>query len=406
MKTTAAMLMRDQKGGAFILTLVLLLVGALIVPSLLGFMFGGSVQAEVYERRGAELYAADAGVEDALWRIQRGKVTFCPAAPPRSYPMEDLINGKEVSFEIYSGYDAKGVSYYRIISTATGDGSGTVIEAYATSVYGNYTDITNNVLTSRQGIGYPPSYGLVYPDGHGPVEDYDGFWPTPDDDGNNPLAAWYWEDVKDGQEHSGDLPVNWEDVEDGLKHSGDLTIDLDGSDLQLPGSLYVDGTLTITDKKKNTNSRLTLGGTIYTTGDIRINNADITVDLNGHAIFTESDTVKPDGYAFYVSTTAPEGNPVYVQGPGVIAAIGDIYFEPNMDSDQGSPVFIISVEGKTHLKPNGDFYGAIAGGAEIELQSGASVTYPEDGFPEDLNWPGFASKKVRYVLYSWTVSTF
>lgn len=69
------------------------------------------------------------------------------------------------------------------------------------------------------------------------------------------------------------------------------------------------------------------------------------------------------------------------------------------------PIFIISVESEIALKPNGDFYRAVAGSIEVELAPSSSVTYPEDGFPDDVNWPGFVRGKSCYAIHSWKVSS-
>ena len=55
-----------------ILVLVLLVVGGLILAPLLGLMSTGLVAGQVYEKKTAELYAADAGIEDGLWKIKHG----------------------------------------------------------------------------------------------------------------------------------------------------------------------------------------------------------------------------------------------------------------------------------------------------------------------------------------------
>jgi len=76
MKISMKRLIRDEKGAAVILALILLLIGGLISAALLGHMGSGILAGEVHERRTAELYAADAGVEDAIWRIQSNNLTF------------------------------------------------------------------------------------------------------------------------------------------------------------------------------------------------------------------------------------------------------------------------------------------------------------------------------------------
>ncbi|MCJ7670074.1 MAG: hypothetical protein MUO61_06120, partial [Dehalococcoidia bacterium] len=123
-------LIRDEKGQAMVLALVLLLVGGLIVASLLSYMGTGLLTGRVYERRTAELYAADAGVEDAVWKIQHGDVSLCPGDPTHSYNISD-VNNKSVEVTITSVYGVGNVTLtYHVESTATGNSSGTRIDAY------------------------------------------------------------------------------------------------------------------------------------------------------------------------------------------------------------------------------------------------------------------------------------
>jgi hypothetical protein len=69
-KIAVKRLMRDEKGQALVLTLLLLLIGSLIVTPVLGLMGTGVKSGRVYEQKDNEIYAADAGVEDAMWRIR------------------------------------------------------------------------------------------------------------------------------------------------------------------------------------------------------------------------------------------------------------------------------------------------------------------------------------------------
>jgi Tfp pilus assembly protein PilX len=59
-----------EKGQALILVLVLLTLVCLIIPPLLGFMGTGSKSGAVYQEKTSELYAADAGIQDATWLIK------------------------------------------------------------------------------------------------------------------------------------------------------------------------------------------------------------------------------------------------------------------------------------------------------------------------------------------------
>jgi hypothetical protein len=70
MKTVVKGVIRNEKGYVLIAVLVLLVVGGLILAPLLGLMSTGLLAGKVYEKKMQEYYAADAGVEDALWKIQ------------------------------------------------------------------------------------------------------------------------------------------------------------------------------------------------------------------------------------------------------------------------------------------------------------------------------------------------
>ena len=226
------------------------------------------------------------------------------------------------------------------------------------SVHGNYSGITNHVITSQGEITLQPGANVTPSEGeHAPVEYYDGPWPPPEE-----LAVWYWEDIENETPYPSD------------------TIDLNGVGQEL-GPLYRNGTLEITNSS-NTSATLTLTGTFYITGDIEIGTTgkDMTLDLNGHTIFVESSSADPLKALWM-------GGKCTIIGPGAIVAIGDIYFELNIEAGMTDPIFIMSVEGTNTLQPGGDFYGAVAGSVEVALQPGTSLNYPEAGFGV-INFPG------------------
>jgi hypothetical protein len=74
MKITAKRPIRDEKGQALILTLIFLLIGMLILTPAVNFMGTGITSGRVYEQKIDEIYAADAGVEDALWHIRYDQI--------------------------------------------------------------------------------------------------------------------------------------------------------------------------------------------------------------------------------------------------------------------------------------------------------------------------------------------
>ena len=367
-------LIRGEKGYILIAALLVLVVVGLISGPVLSYMVSGLRAGHVFETGAAELYAADAGVEDAVWKIQNQVdiPTGCGGDLSRSYNISG-VNGKKVDFTITRANNVTQI--YHVVSTATGDGSGTEIDAYVigTSVYGDFSGITNNVITSQGKITLQPGAEVYPPEGeeHGPEDYYGGDWPTAEE-----ICAWYFEDVAD------------------LTPYPSGTIDLAGVNKNL-GPIYRAGTLDIKNTS-NTPATLTLDGTIYITGDTLIGTTgkDFTLDLNGHTIFVASNTVK---YALNI------GGKCQIVGPGVIIAVGGVYFQPKVPVGMTDPIFIMSVEATTFIQPNGDFYGSVAGSVEVQLQPGSSLNYPEEGFGV-LNFPGCTEGRFVYSIASWEVS--
>lgn len=87
-------LSKGESGQAFILVLILLLIGGLMLPPLLNLVGTGLKASQVYEQKTNELYAADAGVEYALWKIKNDTPSF-----PYSYQITG-INGLSVDIDI------------------------------------------------------------------------------------------------------------------------------------------------------------------------------------------------------------------------------------------------------------------------------------------------------------------
>jgi len=387
MKIAVNRLIKDEKGAALVMALILLLIGGLISAPLLSYMGTGLLAGEVYEARTAELYAVDAGIEDAVWKIQNkdGYLPCSPGSPPRNYTITD-INGKNVDITITSVALYQGVTNltgtYRVESTTTGNGSGTQIEAYieGVNIYGDYGDILGQVLTSQEEINLKPGTNVTPSEGEqGPLEYYSNPWPTADE-----LIDFYLDDV-----------------EDGTHYYSDTVIDIAGIDTEL-GPLYVEGELTIKNSS-NTPATLTLTGTIYSTEETSIcygtsGNKPMTLDLNDQTIFVASNSTGSGQEALKI------GDKCTLVGSGSVIAVGDIYFKPNTEAGVTDPVFVFSVEGTTSVQPQGDFYGSIAGSVEIELQPGTSVNYPESGgWDDDLNFL-IGVKKLVYSIDSWEIS--
>jgi len=120
MKRKLKELGRDEKGQALILVVILMLLGSVIIASLLGFMSTGLLAGQVFEKKMNGLYAADAGVEDALWKILNDP----PASYPYSYSLSDVndmsvnitIDAVETFYTLDVGWGGKHNYYFELES--------------------------------------------------------------------------------------------------------------------------------------------------------------------------------------------------------------------------------------------------------------------------------------------------
>ena len=361
MKTIVKRLIRDEKGAAMVLALVLLLIGGLIATPLLAHMGTGIIAGEVYEKRTAELYAADAGVEDAIWRIQSNNLTFDEDNPAHLGPL--TVNGRSVQVEIYrEDLDptcGEELTYQILSTAATFDGgntaaivSATTVEAYLSVSYLDFSASLDYAIMSNSTIDIQPNNyidGDVWlPDASDPYLDgeeaisgtiYDSStvdltWPDAED-----LSRYYWAQVDD-LEPSTDDQI---DIPGGTSENDPFIIERlssapEGEQLTVKGDGWIK-----------------LGGTIYVKGDLVLSaNPEINLNLNGQTIFAEGGIDIPPG--------------VTLSGSGCIIAVGDIKFKPNMATAEDEFVLVMSIEGKTTLQPNGSFTGCVVGNEVVRLQ--------------------------------------
>jgi cytoskeletal protein CcmA (bactofilin family) len=154
MKPTVKRLIGDEKGRVLTLALLLLVLGGLVLTPLLGLMTTGLAAGEVFEKKTDELYAADAGVENAIWHLQQ-------AGDPHDV-LEPTVNGKSVSVALEElPHDCNELATYEITSTATSaDGSSTTVLSQVTNITVYYGEL---FLDHNAGTVYYPSN--VYVDG-------------------------------------------------------------------------------------------------------------------------------------------------------------------------------------------------------------------------------------------------
>jgi hypothetical protein len=422
MKTVVKGLIRNEKGYVLIAVLILLVVGGLILTPLLGLMSTGLLAGKVYEKKMDEYYAADAGVEDAIWKIQTNNLTF---VNDYSGPLDLAVNGKNVTVEVYrEDMDLTPCVddfEYQILSTAaTHDASNTAaidstttIDAHITTTINYYPSIMDQLITiqgdltdqqiknleqdlSKLNITCPAGCNCSICGG---VYDYSVYDTIPAACRgcvavyNFPNIAW---------PTAGSLnSTYWEDVKNGISYNS--PIELSGNNVTLQTGYY-DGTLFEIFNTSNTPANLTLTGTLYSTGDTEIGDKmtgkDMTLNLNGHTIFVSSTSSNKTG-----SNALIIGGQCTVKGPGVIIAVGDIKFTPKaLVGGEDNPIFVLSVDGMTTVQPSGEMWGAIAGRTDVVIGPGndPSTIYPTKGFGNST-FPRIEASRT-YNIASWEIN--
>jgi hypothetical protein len=315
MKNIGKRLIIDERGAAMVLALILLLVGGLIVTPLLAHMGSGILAGEIYEKRTGELYAADAGVEDAIWKIQHGEVPVCVGDPIRSYNMTDL-NCKRVQYTIE--YIVGGI--YRITSIAATDGGGgtaaidssTAVEAYVEAMS---FDLLGGALVSMSNIDFSKDCvvtGDVYYVGEITGSDYThtegeeiqvplSAFPTQEQ--NEAFAQQFQDEALLGETHTGTMTIDGDTTLNATYITGDLLIQKHGNDgvtVTLAGTIYVEGLVDV-----DMLSSITGSGSIVAVGDVRlaklpnygVEGDSIIMSLDGDITFKKEATIEALVYA-------------------------------------------------------------------------------------------------------------
>jgi len=348
---------KNESGqGALAMVLLFLMLGAIILTPLLVFMSTGVKAGRVYESKLQEFYAADAGVEDAIWNITVGNLST-----PANYTLADNVNDRNVNVTIEDG----GGGVYKINSTATsGTGGNTTIECYYGAL--NYSGLLDNAISSNgtvdiknkvdvtgnvsapdcpyagyTGCGCPNcSYSIDCVNCTNCCSQEPLSWPTAET-----LSEYYYNKVKNLTPHEGNMDI-------------DIATDPE------IGPLYVNGELSISSGINDESAKL--NGTVYVTGDTKIGGSkDFTLNLNNQTIFVESNSAGTGQEAMQV-----EGK-VTLAGSGCIIAVGDVDFHPNIATgSENEFIFVMSVENTVILLPGGNFYGSVAGELEVGVHSG------------------------------------
>lgn len=354
--------------------LVLLILGALIITPLLVFMNSGLQAGQTHERRTDELYAADAGVDYAVWHLRSGGIEV-PQGGLVELP-EFAINDKtvEVTIEDVTPPGEEDVLNYKITSTATSDsGSSTTVESYVSKL--PFAGLLNNAITSAGNVTIRPGsvvngdvqYGGTLDNKgtiNGEITDNldDISWPTAD-----VFSDFYKSCLKD-EGVDPNNPAQWFPYD---------TVDLKTWPDTL-GPLYRVGDLTIKNTDPNPQS-VTLAGTIYVTGNLVVQQ-NCTIILEQQV---EGETICHNIFAEGTIQINPGS---IIEGSGCIVAVGNLDFQPNIPTGSDDFIFLMSIGGTTKLQPGNNFYGSVAGNVDVYLQPNVSLNWWDGG--GGLDFPG------------------
>jgi hypothetical protein len=108
----------DRKGFSLIAVIILIFFAILIITPLLAFTYTGFRTGRVFETRSNDLYAADAGVQNAIWEIKSGNIqNFTFPAPYNEYDystvwpdplMPASVNGQPVNVTLQNYWIPRG----------------------------------------------------------------------------------------------------------------------------------------------------------------------------------------------------------------------------------------------------------------------------------------------------------
>jgi hypothetical protein len=164
---------RSEKGQVLILVLILLTVCSLLIKPLLDYIGTGVKTSKVYENKISDLYAADAGVEDATWQIKYDQLPTLFTNPPYktydflaewSYTISEQVNGRSVNATIKNVWvpniATPGEAQARTIITdekliVTGTTLG--VSTYQTKVT-YYAEAGENLTVRTLGVWLPPGF--------------------------------------------------------------------------------------------------------------------------------------------------------------------------------------------------------------------------------------------------------
>ncbi len=403
-------LRKDQSGQILPLVLVLLVLGSLIITPALTYASTTLIAERNSKERNDQLYAADAGFEDAMYKLRKsGNFTLYVPQTQGSFGQTFNItaNGKPVEVQIACVENSTGSKVYNITSTATGDkGTQTTVESYVI----RQPSFFEYALTCSEPIDHADLSKVEIVGPYNDTYDTDE-WPYYT---NSTLESYYMSCLGSPapSANSGNTLTIDADITLGpyLAKSNTGTLSIEGDSESVPtltlGTVSsppsFDGTFYVSKYEEthgHTTSRVGGNLDIGTKGDLFI------LDLNRNAIFVEGNL--------------NIGDRVKIIGSGCLIAEGEIRITPGftIGDPAANPldfVFMMSLDdvsgshASVFMQPSGTFYGSIAGKLDIDLNQGTGLhieltQLPPGGINFPLYDPSGSGTELNWSVITWNV---
>jgi hypothetical protein len=173
----------SEKGQLLILVLVFMLLGSVIITSLMGLMSTSLKTGTTYDNKSETLYAADAGIEDAMWQIKYDRLggtfsnynRFDFTNTSWTYELPQKVNDQDVSVNIRNIWIPQNISTPTESSASSVVNTGKLLVtggAYGTSSFNivltYYLSQGENLAIDSIGVWLPP--GFTYETGSSNLE--------------------------------------------------------------------------------------------------------------------------------------------------------------------------------------------------------------------------------------------
>ena len=204
----------NERGTAFILVLVFLLIAGLLLPPLLTFMGTGLLTGQIYETKTQSLYAADSGIDSGIWTIKHDEMQSFSSYEPLgyydnnpsyewSYTIGEEINNATVDVSIRNVWIPSNISAPSLAdATNIMNSEKLIISGSRNSTDDSYTihiiftpaspEEKENLKVDSIGVYLPPGYHYV--NGSSNLEqDYLALWysvPNVSSYGSNEVVIW------------------------------------------------------------------------------------------------------------------------------------------------------------------------------------------------------------------------